>query len=292
MSAARKKPIEILTKGEVARILDACGSNRSTRAKRDRGCIVVMYRAGLRSFEMLALRLSDLNRTEGTIRVRRGKGGKGRVVGMDSAGWAILDKWIVARREKWGAPDDDSVPLFCTRTMRPILTQSYRNSLANKKRRAGVNKRVHAHGFRHTFAFELMKEGAPIVVIKNQLGHGSLQTTATYLDHLSETECANYVSNRRWADAPVDIPPPRKPKTPLGEFRRAIEGECEVFAFSDLGDSAVTVLKNGDDTFACLLYRAPEGEFDRRGDWSVVMERDGVDLAAAFQWYAAVVGRG
>ncbi len=50
---------------------------------------------------------------------------------------------------------------------------------------AGIHKRVHAHGLRHTHASELRVEGVDIAVIRRQLGHASLLTTVEYLDHLS-----------------------------------------------------------------------------------------------------------
>src|ERR1019366_3039571 len=64
-----------------------------------RGLIVVLWRAGLRVSEALALAESDLDRARGAILVRRGKGGKRREVGMDSWGWLQLEPWLQVREQ-------------------------------------------------------------------------------------------------------------------------------------------------------------------------------------------------
>jgi len=63
-----------------------------------RALIVLLWRAGLRISEALALRESDLDRSRGAVLVRRGKGGKRREVGMDRWAWDQLDPWIAIRR--------------------------------------------------------------------------------------------------------------------------------------------------------------------------------------------------
>jgi integrase/recombinase XerD len=55
-------------------------------------------------------------------------------------------------------------------------------------RRAGIEKRVHPHGLRHTHAAELALEGQPMNLIQAQLGHSSLATTSRYLAHIAPAE--------------------------------------------------------------------------------------------------------
>jgi integrase len=64
---------------------------------RMRGLIVVLWRSGMRIHEALLLHEPDLNRSDGSILVRRGKGGKRRIVGMDDWGWEQLDPWLEVR---------------------------------------------------------------------------------------------------------------------------------------------------------------------------------------------------
>jgi integrase len=65
--------------------------------RRLRGLIGVLWRAGLRIGEALALREADLDRRRGSILIRRGKGGRRREVGMDDWGWRELEPWLIAR---------------------------------------------------------------------------------------------------------------------------------------------------------------------------------------------------
>jgi site-specific recombinase XerD len=58
-------------------------------------------------------------------------------------------------------------------------------TLASFGRQAGIAKRVHPHGLRHTLAVELREEGVDIAIISKQLGHRSVSTTARYLDHIA-----------------------------------------------------------------------------------------------------------
>jgi site-specific recombinase XerD len=67
--------------------------------RRLRSLIVLLWRAGLRISEALALQESDLDRSRGAVLVRRGKGGKRREVGMDRWAWEQLDPWLEIRRE-------------------------------------------------------------------------------------------------------------------------------------------------------------------------------------------------
>ncbi len=63
---------------------------------------------------------------------------------------------------------------------------------------AGIEKRVHAHGLRHTHAAELAREGVPINVIQAQLGHSDLGTTSRYLAHIAPQELIEQMQKREW----------------------------------------------------------------------------------------------
>jgi integrase len=62
----------------------------------------------------------------------------------------------------------------------------------------GLDKRVHAHGLRHTHAAELAREGQPINLIRDQLGHRSLATTDRYLRDIAPEERLNALRARQW----------------------------------------------------------------------------------------------
>lgn len=186
-------PAEVLTPAEVRALMDAC--RQGALGDRNRALIAVLYRAGLRVSEALALRPQDVDASAGTIRVLRGKGGKARTVGVDDTALRFLERWLAHRVER-------SVPghvLFSSLSGEPLETASVRQVLRRAAVRAGVVKRVHPHGLRHTMAAELAAEGVPVNVIQRQLGHASLSVTSRYLDHLSPTQVVEATRGRVWA---------------------------------------------------------------------------------------------
>ena len=90
-------PADPPTVEEIVAVMRTAG-NRSN-GRRLRALIVLLWRAGLRISEALALHESDLDRSRGAVLVRRGKGGKGREVGMDRWAWEQLDPWLETRRQ-------------------------------------------------------------------------------------------------------------------------------------------------------------------------------------------------
>jgi integrase len=80
---------------EIVAVMRAAGDR--ARGQRLRALIVVLWRAGLRIHEALALTEADLDHRRGSLLVRRGKGGRRREVGMDAWGWEQLQPWITVR---------------------------------------------------------------------------------------------------------------------------------------------------------------------------------------------------
>ena len=109
--ARRELPPEVYTRDEVPRLLDGpLGRNEKTRT-RNRALLVVMWRAGLRGSEALDLHMEDLRPREGGVWVRRGRGGKPRLAGMDSESFEALGPWLELRAELGVDPGG---PVFCT----------------------------------------------------------------------------------------------------------------------------------------------------------------------------------
>jgi site-specific recombinase XerD len=190
----RKLPPEVLTPAEVNALMGAC-SKRAPTGLRNRALIALLYRSQLRISEALALLPKDLDRRAGTVRVLHGKGNRARTVGLDDGAWAMLELWL-QRRKALGI--NGSRPLFCTLNGRPLLPSYCRALFSRLGKKAGVLKRVHAHGLRHTGASELREEGIDIGIISRQLGHSSIATTARYLDHISPGKVIEAMRARSW----------------------------------------------------------------------------------------------
>lgn len=194
-------PIEILSRDEIDRLLRAC-SKRAPSGIRDRALIAVMFGAGLRVAEALALELKDLDLATGRITVLRGKGSssavsKRRLVAIDEGMGSVVEAWVSCRR-RLEIPNRGR--LFCgiskSNLGAPVSAANVRQMLSRRRIKAGIEKRVHPHGFRHSHAVELAAAGLPINVISVQLGHAHSSTTSRYLDHLSPEAVVNAVRSR------------------------------------------------------------------------------------------------
>jgi site-specific recombinase XerD len=190
----RTFPAEVLTPDEAKSLIRAC-SSRAPTGVRNRALITVMYRGGLRLGEALALRPKDVNPDQGTITVLHGKGDRRRTVGLDPGAMAIILRWMEKRRSL-GLTGRQR--LFCTLQGRPLHPSYARTALHRLGERAGIEKRCHPHGLRHTMSFELMMEGVPVPVIQKQLGHASLATTERYLDHLAPRDLVDVMQAREF----------------------------------------------------------------------------------------------
>jgi integrase len=191
-------PAEVLTPGEISRLIDAC-PRRGPGGLRNRALIVVLWRGGLRCAEALDLELRDVDRDVGTLTIRHGKGNRRRVIGLDPPAFAVLERWLETRG-RLGVPAGSKV--FCTITTgnlgRPMHGSYWRKAIKRLGVKAGIEKRVHSHGLRHTHAVELMRERVPLLVIQRQLGHSSIAITQKYLDHLEPGEVVAAMQARAW----------------------------------------------------------------------------------------------
>jgi site-specific recombinase XerD len=191
----QRYPAEILTADEVRALIKAC-SNRAPTGVRNRALVVLLYRGGCRISEALRLRPKDLDRAAGTVTVLRGKGGTRRTIGLDPGAFAVVERWLDTRA-KLGI--SGRTPIICTLKGKPVASAYVRALMPRLARRAGIEKRVHAHGLRHTHAAELALEGHPMNLIQAQLGHASLATTSRYLSHIAPAQLIAAMQSRTWS---------------------------------------------------------------------------------------------
>lgn len=189
----RSFPAEPLTRSEVEALINACSAKAPT-GLRNRALLVVLWRAGLRIGEALALKVSDIDQERGTVRVLHGKGNKARTIGMDPGAMAVVARWVDVRR----AAGIRNGTLFCTLDGGRLNDRYVRPLLARLAEKAGIEKRVTPHQLRHTHSVELVAEGVPVNVIQKQLGHADLRVTTRYLDHVAPGDVIAAMQRRQW----------------------------------------------------------------------------------------------
>jgi integrase len=124
---------------EIIAVMRAAGDR--PHGRRLRGLIVILWRAGLRIQEALALTEADLDHRRGALLVRRGKGGRRREVGMDAWGWEELQPWLERRLEL------PVGPLFCVITG-PTRGRAWSSAAARADMRRTPPQRVCVDGSR------------------------------------------------------------------------------------------------------------------------------------------------
>ena len=157
----------------------------------------MLYRTGIRVGEAVSLHPRDVDTELGTVQILNGKGHRARTVGLDEASLAVLELWMNRRHGMAGVTE--SSPMFCTLAGCRMSTNYVRDMLRRKAARAGIRKRVHPHGLRHSHAAELAREGVPMNVIQAQLGHASLSVTSAYLDHVAPVILIETMRQRHWS---------------------------------------------------------------------------------------------
>lgn len=168
-----------LEAGEIDRLFQACATDRpATSATRDAALLAVLYGAGLRRAEAIALDLVDYDSRAGTLKVR-GKGNKERLAHVGAGGRAALDDWIDIRGSASG-------PLFWpvhrSGRIGPPRRLSAQSVLYLAQRRAddgGVAK-FSPHDLRRSFVSDLLDRGVDLSTAQQLAGHAQVQTTARY----------------------------------------------------------------------------------------------------------------
>jgi len=178
----RTLPRSILTRDEAKKILDA--PNLGTLIGiRDRAVLEVFYGTGIRLEEMIRLTIFDCDLQGGLLRVNKGKFAKDRVVPLGRHAVKFVKEYITRVRPHftkrvWSTSGQRI--LFLNKYGSPLSTQVTAIMVRGHAKAAGVRKKVTSHVFRHTFATELVKNGADITAVQKMLGHSDLRVTHIY----------------------------------------------------------------------------------------------------------------
>lgn len=167
---------EILSRAEVARILDAAGNLRN------RAALMTTYAAGLRVSEVSHLRVADIDGERMALRVEQGKGGRDR--------YSLLPRQLLDTLRLYWRAYHPRVWLFPQRHADvPIDPGQAQKWFYAARDHAGITKKVGIHALRHAFATHLLEDGVDLRTIQGLMGHSSISTTQRYL-HLAQPKPA------------------------------------------------------------------------------------------------------
>jgi len=154
--------------------------------ERDKALILAMYSGGLRISETASLSLKNMEADFSGARIM-GKGNKERRVFFSEEAREALSAYLAARKERIKAerPTDK---IFISLKGEPISVPGVRWIITKYSERSGLDKAIHPHSLRHSFATHLVNSGCDVRVVQELLGHASISTTQRYthvnMEHL------------------------------------------------------------------------------------------------------------
>jgi integrase/recombinase XerD len=178
--AANKLPRAILTPKQAKRLLSQPDVQTKT-GLRDQAIMEVFYSTGLRLEEVTSLSVYDVDLRQGCVRVRRGKGGKDRLVPLGQRACTAVQAYLQHARLPWSKGSAETALWLRRRAPHaPLEVPGIWHRLRHYAHMAGIPAASQAHVWRHTCATHLVSRGANIAYVQRILGHRSLQTTQIY----------------------------------------------------------------------------------------------------------------
>lgn len=163
---------------ELRALFEVCAEDATISGRRDAALLALLYGAGLRRSEVVALDLIDYDRAGMTVTVRRGKGAKSRTCFVGGGLRQALDAWLDARGD---VPGPLLLPVGKGGRLRHqrLSGQAVLHIVVHRAAQAGI-PRVSPHDFRRSFVTHLLDAGVDIATVQRLVAHSNLQTTARY----------------------------------------------------------------------------------------------------------------
>ncbi|HQH59984.1 MAG TPA: site-specific tyrosine recombinase XerD, partial [Bacteroidales bacterium] len=187
----RKLP-EILSIEEIEQILSVIDLSKF-EGHRNKAIIEVLYGCGLRVSELINLKIMDYFIDESILRVI-GKGDKERYVPIGSKAKNALYYYIEYSRPHYPMITQYQQYIFLNRRGRKLTREMIFIIVKDCAAKAGIQKNVHPHTFRHSFATHLVENGADLFAVQEMLGHSSITTTEIYT-HVSMSYLRDVIDN-------------------------------------------------------------------------------------------------
>lgn len=198
LAKAPGRSVDFLEGDDLARLLDAPlqVEQNETEQKRDKAILELLFSSGLRVSELCALKITSINLAKDEFTVR-GKGDKLRVVFLSDAAKRWLKEYLTARQDmgEWlfvriknhesrikgdNKASEAKKLVKLNPNSSPLTPRSIQRIIAKYALVAGITKNVTPHTLRHSFATDLLQNGADIRSVQAMLGHASITTTQVY----------------------------------------------------------------------------------------------------------------
>jgi integrase/recombinase XerD len=166
-----------LNKKQIDDLLATCDGSKP-QGLRDRAMLELLYATGLRVSELCGVRVSEIERNMGVVRVT-GKGNKQRIVPVGKSALRAVEQYLGDGRPRL-LRGRASPYLFITNRGGAMTRQAFWQLLAGYGKKAGIFHDLTPHVLRHTFATHLLEGGADLRSLQSMLGHADISTTQIY----------------------------------------------------------------------------------------------------------------
>ncbi len=173
-----RKPPEVLAFSEIEKLLDQ-PDTEDKLGLRDKAMLELFYSSGLRISELINIRVADLFFEDEVIRVL-GKGSKERIIPVGSSAIKWVTEYLVRSRPLLEKKSLSKNIVFLNRNGKKLSRMGIWKLLKAYSKDAGIEKDVHPHTLRHSFATHLVEGGADLRAVQEMLGHSDISTTQIY----------------------------------------------------------------------------------------------------------------
>lgn len=180
LASSKRPQVSFLDADEVMALFDACDTSNII-GLRDRAVLELLFSTGLRVSELVKLNIDSINLDKGEFSIR-GKGQKDRPVYVSDSAKEAIHNYLKQRKDSYEAlfvqaskrknEEDVTISRLTPRTIQRIV-ERYRT-------KAGITKQVTPHTLRHSFATDLLGNGADLRSVQSLLGHANIATTQIY----------------------------------------------------------------------------------------------------------------
>lgn len=179
---------QVLSEEEINQLLNAPDLT-SEKGIRDYAVLEILYSCGLRVSEAANLQINQINEQEEIINIL-GKGKKERIVPIRKSALKAVKTYINEVRNKHLVIDNKAV--FIGKNGKRMSRQALYNIVVNNAKLAAIQKEIHPHTLRHSFATHLLDNGADLRVVQELLGHTNIGTTQIYTHVTTKTLVKSY----------------------------------------------------------------------------------------------------
>lgn len=173
-----RKELDLINQAELTRLLNS-PDIRTARGQRDRALLELLFSTGLRVSELCSLNRDNIDLKQGEFSIR-GKGGKIRLVFISPEAKQALKSYLEQRK-------DVEEALFVSQNDARLTSRSVERLVHFHAIKAGIVKKVTPHTLRHSFATDLLRNGADLRSVQLLLGHSNISTTQIYT-HITDRE--------------------------------------------------------------------------------------------------------